>query len=432
MKKFLTKLCLTALSLCAVLSVTACNKSGLQSSKKDDEDKTILVFGASRGEEAARLEEIIKVFNEKTGYNVIYEGSPEFETQIQVQAAAGTPPDIAMIPQPGMMQNFAESGYILPLPEKVVSRINANYASVWKDLGSYKGKTYGVFHRVNAKSFVWYNKKEWAKRGYSIPATWDELRALEAQMVKDGITPWTVGFESGAASGWPGTDWLEDMMLRCAGPDIYDKWVNHEIAFDDPAVQKAMSYIEEIFFNDSYVYGGRTNILTSNYGDSVKPLFETPAKAMMHRQGNFITGFFPENVQANMEEEVGVFALPSVEAKYGTPVLGGGDQFVMFTDKPGVAEFLEFLTTWEGCIPWARVGGALFPHKDQNFDDYGNGIERELAKILVNASVFRFDGSDQMPAEVGSGTFWTGMVNWVSGAENTKQALKGIDESWPQ
>ena len=431
MKNRFGKMVLGLGALALMAGLTSCSKKNT-AAKKNEEDKTILVFGASRGEEAARLEEIIKVFNQKTGYNVVYEGSPEFETQIQVQAAAGTPPDIAMIPQLGMMQTFAEQGYLKPLPQNVVNRIDSNYASVWKDLGSYKGNVYGVFHRVNAKSFVWYNKAEWAKRGYSIPKTWDELKSLEDQMVKDGISPWTVGFESGAASGWPGTDWLEDMMLRTAGPDVYDKWVKHEIPFNDPAVLNAMKYIQDIFFNDSYVYGGRTNILTSNYGDSIKPLFENPPKAMMHREGNFITGFLPEDVQANMEEKVGVFALPSVDSAWGTPVLGGGDQFVMFNEKPGVSEFLEFLTTWEGCIPWAKVGGALFPHKDQNFADYSNAIERQLAEILVNASVFRFDGSGQMPAEVGSGTFWTGMVNWVSGTESAEEALKNIDQSWPQ
>lgn len=188
MKNRFGKMVLGLGALALMAGLTSCSKKNT-AAKKNEEDKTILVFGASRGEEAARLEEIIKVFNEKTGYNVVYEGSPEFETQIQVQAAAGTPPDIAMIPQPGMMQTFAEQGYLKPLPQNVVNRIDSNYASVWKDLGSYKGNVYGVFHRVNAKSFVWYNKAEWAKRGYSIPKTWDELKSLEDQMVKDGISP---------------------------------------------------------------------------------------------------------------------------------------------------------------------------------------------------------------------------------------------------
>ncbi|MCI1208382.1 MAG: ABC transporter substrate-binding protein [Treponema sp.] len=394
------------------------------------EDPIIHVFGAFRGEEAARFQEIVKIFNEKSGYTVVYEGSPEFETQIQVQAEAGTPPDIAALPQPGTMKSFAAKGYIKPLPQKVLESIDANYAPVWKELGSYNGKTYGVFHRVNAKSFVWYNKKVWAQKGYTVPQTWDELVALENKMVANGDVPWTVGFESGTATGWPGTDWLEDIMLRTAGPEVYDKWVSHEIPFNDPAVKKALEICGSIFLNPKYVYGGPTNILTTNYGDAIKPLFENPPKAMMHRQGNFITTFMQQDVQDHLEEDVGVFALPSIDQKWGTPVLGGGDQFVMFTDKPGAADFLQFLTTWEACAPWARVGGALFPHKTQNFNDYGNAIERDIAKILVNAKVFRFDGSDMMPSEVGSGTFWTGMVNYVGG-ESADDVLNTIEASWP-
>ncbi len=438
MKKSLIANGVVFLSACALATmVTACggktaSAPSADSGKAKAEDKTIRIEGAFRGEEEARFQEIVKIFNEKSGYNVVYTGSPDFEVQIQVETQAGTPPDIAALPQPGTMKRFADAGYLKPLPAEVVSAIDANYASVWKDLGSHKGQVYGIFHRVNAKSFVWYNKKEWAKRGYTIPKTWDELKKLEDRMVSDGIAPWSIGFESAAATGWVGTDWLEDMMLRTAGPDVYDKWVNHEIAFDDPAVKKALGYCGEVFLNKKYVLGGPNNIIAQNYGDSVKPLFTNPPTAMMNRQGNFITGFMQDEIQANLEENVGVFALPSVDPKWGTPVLGGGDQFVAFTDKPGVKEFMVFLTTWEACAPWARIGGALFPHKTQNFDDYGNSLERDIAKILVNATVFRFDASDLMPTEVGSGSFWTGMVNYVSGAENADQCLKTIEETWPR
>lgn len=436
-KSIIAKTALVLSASALVMMSTGCGGKGGStpsgtSGKAKGEDKTIRIEGAFRGEEEARFQEIVKIFNEKSGYNVVYAGSPDFEVQIQVETQAGTPPDIAALPQPGTMKRFADAGYLKPLPSDVVSAIDANYAPVWKDLGSHKGQVYGIFHRVNAKSFVWYNKKEWAKRGYTIPKTWDELKKLEDKMVSDGIAPWSVGFESAAATGWVGTDWLEDMMLRTAGPDVYDKWVNHEIAFNDPAVVKALNYCGEVFLNKKYVLGGPNNIIAQNYGDSVKPLFTNPPTAMMNRQGNFITGFMQDEIQANLEENVGVFALPSVDAKWGTPVLGGGDQFVAFTDKAGVKEFLTFLTTWEACAPWARIGGALFPHKTQNFDDYGNSLERDIAKILVNASVFRFDASDLMPTEVGSGSFWTGMVNYVSGAENAEQCLKTIEETWPR
>ncbi len=395
------------------------------------QDKTIRIFGAFRGEEAARFDEIIRIFNEKSGYNAVYEGSPEFETQILVQAEAGTPPDIAALPQPGLMHKFADQGYLKVLSPKVIGMIDANYAPVWKDLGSSDGKAYGLFHRVNAKSFVWYPKKAFEAKGYKVPKTWTELVALQDKIVRDGGIPWSIGFESGGATGWVGTDWLEDVMLRTAGPDVYDQWVNHEIPFDHPAVQRALGYLGDIFKNPNYVYGGAPYILTTNFGDSVKPLFDQPTKVFLNRQGNFITGFMPQKIQDNLEEEVGVFALPSIDKEWGTPILGGGDQFVVFNDKPGVQEFMEFLTTWEACAPWAQVGGALFPHKNQNFADYGNSLERELAKALVEATVFRFDASDLMPAEVGAGSFWTGMVEYVNGKDG-KTVLSNIEKSWPR
>lgn len=397
---------------------------------QDDGEKTVRIFGAFRDEEAARFNEVLKPFIEKTGINVVYEGSPEFETQILVQTEAGTPPDIAALPQPGLMKNLAGRGYLKPLPASVVSRIDANYTSAWKELGSADGKVYGVFHRVNAKSFVWYPKKAWEAAGYKIPKTWDELIALTKKMVADGRVPWSIGMESGGATGWVATDWMEDIMLRTAGPEVYDQWVNHEIPFNHPSVKRAAQIMSDIWMNESYVLGGPSYILTTNFGDAVTPLFSDPPQAMMHRQGNFITGFMPEAVQANLVEEVGVFALPSIDKKWGTPVLGGGDQFVMFTDRPEVVQVMEYLTTWEACKSWAQAGGALFPHQDQNFDDYANTLEGDLARILVNAEVFRFDASDLMPAEVGAGTFWTGMADLVSGVAIDK-VLTQIDKSWP-
>ncbi|KGE71240.1 ABC transporter substrate-binding protein [Spirochaeta lutea] len=403
-----------------------------QAQPSAEAQKTVRIFGAFRAEEAARFREALKPFIDRTGINVIYEGSPEFETQILVQAEAGTPPDIAALPQPGLMYNLAGRGYLKPLPQSVINRIDANYTSAWKDLGTYEGNVYGVFHRVNAKSFVWYPKKAFEAAGYEIPTTWDELRALTQEIAADGIVPWSIGMESGAATGWVATDWMEDIMLRTAGPDVYDQWVNHEIPFNHPAVQRAAEIMAELWMDADYVLGGPTNILTTNFGDAISPLFTgNPPRAMLHRQGNFITSFMPEDVQANLEEEVGVFALPSIDEQWGTPVLGGGDQFVMFSQRPEVVQVMEFLTTWDSAKSWAQAGGALFPHQDQNFDDYGSSLEADLARILVNAEVFRFDASDLMPAEVGAGTFWTGMADLVSGVD-ISTVLTQIERSWPR
>ena len=393
--------------------------------------KTIKVFGAFRDQEALSFEEAMVPFEGRTGIDVVYEPSAEFETQIFVQVEAGNPPDVAALPQPGLMRNFAERGALIPLSSEVVGKIDANYTPAWKDLGSFNGKVFGVFHRVNAKSFVWYPKQVFEAEGYKIPATWDEMIKLMDEMKADGYTPWSVGIESGAATGWAATDWMEDIMLRTAGPVEYDKWVNHEIPFNDPKVKAAAEYLMDIWGDKGYTYGGLSAIATTNFGDAVTPLFAEKPKALLHRQGNFIIGFMPENVQANVEELVGVFALPSINPKWGTPVLGGGDQFVQFVDNQNVTDFLSYLTTWESCKSWATAGGALFPHQDQNFADYGSKIEADLAKILVNAEVFRFDASDLMPAEVGAGSFWTGMADMVTGVSIDK-VLDQIEESWPK
>lgn len=392
---------------------------------------TVQVFGAFRDQEALRFEEAMIPFEEREGVDVVYQPSSEYETQIIVQVEANNPPDVTALPQPGLMRNFAERGVLVPLPGEVIARIEANYTPAWKDLGSFEGEVYGVFHRVNAKSFVWYNKPEFEARGYRVPGDWGELIALMDRMVRDGVVPWSVGIESGAATGWAATDWMEDVMLRTAGPEVYDQWVNHEIPFNHPAVREAADYMLQIWGNPDYVLGGAMSIATTNFGDAVLPLFEDPPQAMMHRQGNFIIGFMQDFVQDNVEEMVGVFALPEINPRWGTPVLGGGDQFAMFYDRPEIAAFLEYLTTWESCASWAQAGGALFPHQDQNFDDYGSVIEADLARILVNAEVFRFDASDLMPAEVGAGTFWTGMTDAVTGVP-IEEVLDMIEESWPR
>ena len=424
MKKILLSMLIISLLVPALFA-------GGQEEVKDDSKKEVVVFGAFVDEEQRRFEEAIKPFEVRTGIDVIYEGSSDFETLISVRVEGGNPPDIAALPQPGLMKNFASQGKLVPMWPSLEKVIDTNYAPVWKSLGSYDGTPYGVFHRVNAKSFVWYPKKTWAKFGYTVPTTWDELMKLMDKMVADGNTPWAVGIESAGATGWVGTDWIEDIMLRTAGPEMYDKWVSNEIPFNDPAVKNAFEVLGKIWKNPKYVYGGTNTILTTSYGDAPLPLFTEPPKAMMHRQGNFVTGFFPEDIQANLEEEVGVFPLPAINPEYGIPVLGGGDQFVVFNDTPEVRQFVEFLATWESGELWARSGGALFPYLNQDLNAYPNEIERSLAKALVNAKVFRFDASDLMPGQVGAGTFWSGIVDWLTG-KSLDNVLSDIQRSWPQ
>ncbi|NNF99148.1 MAG: carbohydrate ABC transporter substrate-binding protein [Desulfobacteraceae bacterium] len=395
------------------------------------EKKVVTVFGPFQEPESTRFEAAYKVFEERTGIDVVYTPSRDFETLIFVRVEGGDPPDIAALPQPGLMYRFAKKQQIKPLWPEAVSLVEKNYSPVWKELGSYEGTPYGIYHRVNVKSLVWYPKKAWEKAGYQPPTTWAEMETLCGKMIKNGHTPWAIGVKSGGATGWPATDWMEDIMLRTAGPEVYDKWITHDIPFDDPAVKRAAEIMLNIWRDPKMVYGGAMGILNTSFGDAPKVMFEDPPKAWMHRQGNFITGFFPKKIQDNLADEVGVFGLPSIEPQWGLPVLGGGDQYVMFSDRPEVRQFMEFLATAESGEAWARAGGALFPHKGQNLDAYPDKLTRIQAEMLLNAEVFRFDASDMMPAKVGAGSFWRGMVDLVGG-KKTDSVLRKIEKSWPK
>ncbi len=396
------------------------------------EGKVVTVFGRFPSNEANYFAKAIKPFEEKTGIDVQLESSDDFIDDLVLgRVEAGKPPDVAALFYPGTMQKLAEMGKLIPLPSEIISQIDENYAPSWKELGSFNGETYGVFYGVSIKSLVWYPKEPFKQAGYTHPTTWDELISLSDQMIADGNTPWCIGLESGGATGWVATDWIEDILLRTVDPHVYDQWVNHEIPFNDSRVKNAFEMMGQIWLDPNYVSGGASVILNTNFGDASTPMFDDPPSCWLHRQGNWITEFYPEDVKTNLDNYVGVFVLPSIHSDKGTPLIGGGNQFVMFNDRPEVRTFMQYLTTGESGDAWARSGGALFPHKDQNLDAYPTELERNIAKILMSSETIRFDGSDLMPSEVGTNTFWKGTIDYIGG-KDVDTILDNIEASWPK
>jgi alpha-glucoside transport system substrate-binding protein len=287
-----------------------------------------------------------------------------------------------------------------------------------------------VWHRFNGKSLVWYPVDDFEAAGYEVPTTWDELIALMDMIVSDGDTPWCIGIESGAATGWPATDWMEEFMLRTTSLENYDAWTTGELAFSSPEVKNAAETLAQIWFNDDYVFGGTAAIVSTFFGDSPAPMFEDPPKCWMHKQGNFITGFFPEGSEAGVDYDF--FYFPPVDDAYGRPFLVAGDMMSMFNDRPEVRALMEYFTTPQSASGWLQNGGALAAHQTATPDMYGVDLERGIAELVQQATSFRFDGSDLMPGEVGAGSFWTGMVDYVSGAADLDTVLSEIDASWPR
>jgi alpha-glucoside transport system substrate-binding protein len=393
---------------------------------------TVTVDGAFEGNDpdGVKFAESMKAFEEATGITVNYIGNKEFEGSIAIRVDAGDAPDIVDFPQPGLFANFVRSGDIKPVDFISDEWLSQQYNAGWREFNTVDGVESGVMHRYSGKSLVWYPKQAWDAAGYQVPETWDDLVALTQQIADDGDTAWCIGIESGAATGWVATDWTEDMMLRTTSLENYDAWVAGDLDFNSPEVKKAVETWSEIWFNDSFVNGGRSSIVSTFFGDAPGPMFGDPPQCWLHRQANFITSFFPEGTAYGTDYDF--FYLPPVDPAYGKPFLVAGDLIAMFNDRPEVRALMEYFTTPQSASGWLEGGGAISAHQTATQDMYGSDLDYSVSQLVAGATSFRFDGSDLMPGEVGAGTFWSEISSYVAGSKDLDAALQAIDASWPE
>lgn len=397
--------------------------------------ETVTVFGPWLGPDKELVESVTAYFEAATGINVEYSGSDSFELQIVIDTEAGSPPNIAVFPQPGLAADLAGRGLLADLGEDTADWIRDNYAAgqSWVDLGSYPGpdgdtSLYGFFYKVDVKSLVWYIPENFEDAGYEVPESMEDLKALTDQMVADGETPWCIGIGSGGATGWPATDWVEDLMLRTQPPDVYDMWVSNEMSFSDPRVVGAIEEFGHFARNDDYVAGGAGAVSSVDFRDSPAGLFASPPQCYMHRQASFIPSFFPEGPVVG--EDVDFFYFPAYAGMdLGRPVLGAGTLFAITSDSKGARAFIEFLKSPIAHEVWMAQSGFLTPHNGVNPDAYGDPVLRAMGDILLGATTFRFDGSDLMPGAIGAGAFWTGMVDYVGGTP-AQDVADSIQATW--
>ncbi len=404
-------------------------------SANDFSGETVTIAGPWLSPEADRFDALLAYFEAATGAEATYTGSDSFEQQIVIDAEAGSAPNIAVFPQPGLAANMAGNGLLTPLGDDMASWVTENFAAgqSWVDLGTYADDAgadqfYGFFFNVNVKSLVWYSPENFEDAGYDVPASMEDLLALSEQIVADGGTPWCIGLGSGAATGWPATDWVEDIMLRMQTPDVYDAWVSNEIPFNDPRVVNAIETFGTFARNDDWVMGGAGAVATTDFRDSPAGLFASPPGCYMHRQASFIPAFFPDGTVVG--EDADFFYFPSFAGEdLGNPVLGGGTLMAVTDPSDATMAFMEFLQTPVAHEIMMAQGGFLTPHSGVNLDTYENASLRGQGEILLGATTFRFDASDLMPGAIGAGSFWTGMVDYAGGADADAVAT-AIQDSW--
>ncbi|GAA4427973.1 ABC transporter substrate-binding protein [Georgenia halophila] len=400
----------------------------------DGEEVTL--FTSIREVEADQLQDTFADFSECTGITVTHNGSGEFEQQVVVQAESGNAPDLAAFPQPGLLQRMANDGHLVEAPEEVVANVDEGWTDDWKAYGTVDGTFYAAPLMSNVKSFVWYSPSMFEDNGYEIPETWDDLMALTDQIAQEHgsetTKPWCAGIESGGATGWPATDWIEDMVLRTGGGEVYDQWVNHEIPFNDPQIVEAVEMAGAILKNDEYVNGGigdSRSIATTSFNDAGLPILD--GECFMHRQASFYEAQWPEGTEVGPEGDVSAFYLPSTNPDE-RPVLVAGEFVGAFNDNEATQAVQAFLSSAKWANTRVEIGGVISSNLGVDPELASSDVLRQSIEILQDPnSVARFDGSDMMPSEIGAGAFWTAMVEWINGAD-TQTVLDEVEAAWPE
>jgi len=398
----------------------------------DLEGQTISVTGPWISNDRDLVVSVFAYFEAATGATVDYAGSDSFESEIRRSAQTGGLPNVAVIPQPGLLADLAEQGVVAPLTEEDAAWIEENYAAgeSWVDLATSENTQAGgealngFFYKVDVKSLVWYSPAVFDELGFEIPTTMEDLIALSDAAVEEGIAPWCIGIGSEAATGWPATDWVEDIMLRTQPLDVYDQWVSNEIPFTDERVVNAMEVFGSFARNEDYTGMSPSEVVSTDFRDSADGVFSVPPTCLMHRQASFIPSFFPDGADFNF------FYFPPFEAEdLGSPVLGAGTVWAITEDSEAARALIEFLKTPIAHEIWMAQSGFLTPHTGVDTALYGDDTLRGMGEILLEATSFRFDASDLMPAEIGAGAFWTGMVEYLRTGDAAGEAQR-IQDAW--
>jgi len=420
------------------IALAGCAEGDSGSGTSSEGTTTVRISGGITGSEADLLNQSFEQFTADTGIKVVYTGDKSFEGNIVTKVTGGDAPDIAIVPQPGLLKTLVGTGEVQPASDTVSSNVDEYWGEDWKSYGTVDGTFYSAPMLANLKGYIWYSPAKFQEWGVSIPKTLDELMTLTATIQqKTGAAPWCAGFASGDASGWPGTDWIEDMVLRQSGPEVYDQWVANEVKFTDAPIKEAFDATGKILLDPAYVNAGFGDVKSINsvaFADVAAKVAD--GTCPMTHQASFLSANFLTVTNAAGQTptvapdgDVYAFLLPGVTEGQAA-VEGGGEFVAAFSDDPNVQKVVEFMSTPEFADARVKLGGVISANKGADPSLASSEFLQEAMRTLQNpTTTIRFDASDLMPATVGSGSFWKGMVSWIDGTP-TDQVLSNIQAGY--
>jgi alpha-glucoside transport system substrate-binding protein len=422
-------LALLALSL---LGLAACSPGQSNTSQGG----VVHVVGTWGGNEQDSFMAMVKPFTDRTGIKVSYEGSRDLNALLTTRVQAGNPPELAGLPGPGQMAEFAKAGKLVPLDNILdMGAMRQQYSADWIKLGQVdaqgqvgSGKSYSIFIKTALKGLVWYDPKNFQSKGYQPAKSWNDLMSLQSDIKSGGTAPWCIGLESGATSGWPGSDWIKEIVLSQSGPTVYDSWWQGKQKWTSPEIKQAWQTWGQIIAAGN-VFGGTPQMLSTNFGDAATPMFASPPKCYMHNQATFITDFFTQKTPGvKAGQDFNFFPLPDISTQNAGSRVVAGDLFGMFKDTPQARQLIQYLTTPEAQAIWVKRGGALSPNKSVALSDYPDDLSRQTAQLLVGAKTPRFDAADLMPNAM-QAAYFKAVLDYVGNPGQLDSILAGLDKT---
>ena len=414
------------LPMIALLTAVACGTGSTQSAG------TVKVLAQWSGQEQANFMAVVKPFTDSTGIKISYESTRDEDAILTSRVAAGNPPDLAAAPSPQLLQQFAKQGKVIALNSAVdMTALQANTSASWIKLGEPlgDGKLYQVFSWAAVKGLIWYSPKNFQAKGYNVPKSWDDLMNLQSQIKGTGTTPWCLTVESGAATGWMASDWLKEIVLSQAGPDVYDKWVAGTQKWSSPEIKQAFQTFGTILGpNGGNVYGGPKYIVATNFGDVGTPMFQNPPKCYMLNQASFITTFFTSaNPSLQPSTDFNFFPMPDINSQFAGAHVVSADAWSMFKDTPQARKLIQYLTTADAQAIWVKAGGKLAVNKQVPISDYPDALSKESAQIVVTTAIAKYDATDNMPADMRSAA-WADLVKFIQNQGQLDSLLADLDK----
>lgn len=384
-------------------------------------------------EELASFNAINDAFKAKTGIKVTVESTRDLPTVLSTRVRGNNPPDIAGMPSLTKFQDFAQQGKLVKLDSFFdMNQLKQNYSQSWIDFGSVNGNLYAVFPKANTKGTIWYSPKQFQSENLTIPKTWDDLISLSNSLAGSGKYPWAMGVESGASSGWPAADWVDQIYLSLNGPDMYDKWVAHKIPWTDSSIKNAFQMFGQIVHGNHYINGAPQSVLATNFQDASYLPFGNPAKAYMYYLGDFTEGFITKQfsgIQAGTD--FGFFNFPTLTQQYAGAVTGGADIMAAFKDNDGTRQYMQFISSTEAQSIWPQRGGATSVNKSVPLSVYSDAISKAAAQQLTSASVFRVGADDLMPQQM-ENAYWSGMLTFIGDGSKLDSVLSTLESTAQQ